>query len=164
MNLMDRRDSIIKAFAGYYYGHLVPLSFCGSGGGWSDWANLVRRFSESLQHPKNRLKYNMQQEIESLQNGMVEFSKNIHTSRFFPVVPHFREKFFYKFKNLCVELSWTISTKLASFLLGDCVEKNDSMVPLINEQDAPLEQEVRIKNVHSEYLFKTYEILSGKIG
>lgn len=160
MNLEDRSDVIVKVFARYLYGHLMPLSFdCG---GWNDWANLVRRFAESLQHPKNRLKYDIQHEIERLQDEMVDFSKTVHTSRFFPVVPHFKEKLYYRFKDLCDELSWTMSTKLLKFLIPDHIEQNNLITSDIKEQITVSSEDAQLKNVESKYLFKTYELLSGK--
>ena len=163
MNLEDRRDSIVKVFARYLYAHLyVPLSFDASRGGWDDWANLVRRFAESLQHPKNRQKYDMQHEIERLQDEMVDFSKTVHISRFFPVVPRYKEKLYYRIKDLCDELSWTMSTKLFKFLYTDHVEQKNVITSNIKEQ-ITMSEDAQLKNVESEYLFKTYEILSGNI-
>ena len=97
----------------------------------------------------------MEHEIESLQDGIVDFCKNIHTARFFPVVPHFRVKLFFRLKELCVELSWTISATLCNFLLGEHVEDSTSLMMLRND-DA-------FDYVQTEYLFKTYEILRGNV-
>ena len=96
----------------------------------------------------------MEHEIESLQDGIVEYCKNNHTARFFPVVPHFRVKLFHRFKELCVELSWTISATLCNFLLGGNVEDNNLMTTPIDDA---------FDYVQTEYLFKTYEVLCGKV-
>ena len=163
MNFEDRRNSIVKVFANYLYGHLVPLSFDASGGGWTDWANLVRHFAESLQHPKNKLKYDTKQEIERLQDEMADFSETVHTSRFFPVVPYFKEKLYYSMKDLYEELNWNMSTKLIKFLLKDQLQHEHSLDSCDIKKQITISKEAHLKNVESEYLFKTYEILSGNL-
>ena len=76
MNIEDKRDCRVKVFARYLYGHIIPSTFNTSNGGWCDWANLVRRFADFLEHPKNIKSYDMQNEIERRQEELVEFSKN----------------------------------------------------------------------------------------
>ena len=162
MNIEERRECIVKVFARYLYGHLLPLSFHASNGGWTDWANLVRRFSDSLQHPRNRQKYEFKSEIEKVQEEMVEFATKSHSSRVYPVVPHFKERLYHQLKALYVELSWTMSNKLITFLLEDKVEPITSRLTDPAESEGSLEDILMI-NEESEYLFKTYEILHGKV-
>ena len=162
MNIEERRECIVKVFARYLYGHLLPLSFHASTGGWTDWANLVRRLSDSLQHPRNRQNYDFKREIENLQEEMVDFATTTHTSRFYPVVPHFKEKLYHQVKALYDELSWTMSNKLIAFLLEDKVELITSGLSEKNKSDKNLEDALMI-NEESEYLFKTYEIVHGKV-
>ena len=162
MNIEDRRECIVKIFSKYLYGHLIPLSFHASNQGWSEWANLIRRFSESLQHPKNRQKYNMQNEIERLQNEIVYFATTSHKSRFFPVMPYFKEKLYHGIKELFDELWWTMSDKLIKFLLEDAVDRITKIPPILNDANEG-STDIKMTNKESEYLFKTYEILNGKV-
>ena len=157
MNIEDRRDCIVKVFARYLYGHLKPSSFHVSNGGWSDWANLVRRFAESLEHPKNKRNYDEHHEIERLQNEMVQYASTVHQSRFFPIEPYLKEKLYHKIKELFDDLNWTISAKFQYFMLYD---KDEKKIGKTNTE--PLFDVGQMLNEESEYLFKTYEILEGK--
>ena len=162
MNIEDRRDCIVKFFSKYLYGHLLPLSFHASNQGWSEWANLIRRFVDSLEHPKNKKHYNMQHEIERLQNEMVEFATTLHKSRFFPVMPYFKEKLYHGIRELFDELWWTMSDKLLKFLLEGNVDRITKMPSIINDATEG-SKDIQMINKESEYLFKTYEILNGKV-
>ena len=162
MNIEDKRDCIVKVFARYLYGHIIPSTFNTSNGGWCDWANLVRRFADFLEHPKNIKSYDMQNEIERLQEELVDFSKNTHKSRCFPVVPCLKEKLYYRIKELFEEINWTISSKFLNFLLEDNVEEisRRASTARINSDTSDI---VELVNSESEYLFKTYEILQGML-
>ena len=162
MNIEDRRECIVKVFARYLYGHLLPLSFSASNGGWTDWANLVRRLSDSLQHPRNMKKYDYKSEMEKVQNEMVDFATESHSSRTYPVVPFFKERLYHKVKELFDELSWTMTNKLTKFLLEDKVDDVTRILSNGNENAKDIE-DVQLVNVDSEYLFKTYEIVHGKV-
>ena len=162
MNIEDRRNCIVKVFSRYLYGHLLPLSFHASNGGWSEWANLIRRFSDSLEHPKNKKHHNMKDEIERLQNDMVEYATTLHKSRCFPVMPYFKERLFHLIKELFDEIWWVISPKLIKFLLEDNVDRITTTISTIKDENKSLKPAEMI-NKESEYLFKTYEILDGKV-
>ena len=161
MNLSDRKEAIIRCFARYYYGHLEPISFDGLQGGWSDWASLIRRFAESIVNPRKEVEFDVRYEIEKLQNDIVHYATTIHQSRFFPVVPCFKEKLFSKLKELFAEVGWVISSKLCDFLLT-------ANVNAVLDKEAEVETHTQHKEKNdigdgqSEYVFKTYEILSGK--
>ena len=162
MNIEERRECIVKVFARYLYGHLLPLSFSASNGGWTDWANLVRRFTDSLQHPRNLKKYDFRNEVEKTQEEMVDYATISHSSRCYPVVPYFKERLYHRLKDLFEEVSWTMSNKFVTFLLEDKVEVVTKMLPNKNESTDDYE-DIQMVNVESEYLFKTYEILHGKV-
>ena len=162
MNIDDRRECIVKVFSRYLYGHLLPLSFSASNGGWTDWANLVRRFSDSLQHPRNIKKYDFKSEIEKIQEEMVDFATTSHSSRSYPVVPYFKERLYHRLRNLFEEVSWPMSNKLITYLLEDKVDAVTRALSNKNESSEDYE-DVQMINVESEYLFKTYEILHGKV-
>ena len=162
MNIEDRRECIVKVFSRYLYGHLLPLSFSASNGGWTDWANLVRRLSDSLQHPRNMKKYDYKSEMEKVQEEMVDFAMENHSSRTYPVVPYFKERLYHKVKELFDELSWTMTNKLTKFLLEDKVEDVTRILSNGNEYTKDIE-DIQLVNVDSEYLFKTYEIVHGKV-
>ena len=162
MNIDDKRDCIVKVFARYLYGHIIPSTFNTSNGGWCDWANLVRRFADFLEHPKNIKSYDMLNEIERLQEELVDFSKNTHKSRYFPVVPCLKEKLYYRIKELFEELNWTISSKFLHFLLEDNVEEigRKASIARINSDTS---DNIELVNSETEFLFKTYEILQGML-
>ena len=162
MNIEDKRDCIVKVFARYLYGHIIPSTFNTSNGGWCDWANLVRRFADFLEHPKNIKYYDMPNEIERLQEELVDFSKNTHKSRYFPVVPCLKEKLYYRIKELFEELNWTISSKFLHFLLEDNVEEisRRASIARINSDTS---DNIELVNSETEFLFKTYEILQGML-
>ena len=162
MNIEDKRDCIVKVFARYLYGHIIPSTFNTSNGGWCDWANLVRRFADFLEHPKNIKYYDMPNEIERLQEELVDFSKNTHKSRYFPVVPCLKEKLYYRIKELFEELNWTISSKFLHFLLEDNVEEisRRNSIARINSDTS---DNIELVNSETEFLFKTYEILQGML-
>ena len=162
MNIDDKRDCIVKVFARYLYGHIIPSTFNTSNGGWCDWANLVRRFADFLEHPKNIKSYDMLNEIERLQEELVDFSKNTHKSRCFPVVPCLKEKLYYRIKELFKELNWTISSKFLHFLLEDNVEEisRRASIARINSDTS---DNIELVNSETEFLFKTYEILQGML-
>ena len=100
--------------------------------------------------------------LEKVQEEMVEFATKSHSSRVYPVVPHFKERLYHQLKGLYVELSWTMSNKLIIFLLEDKVEPITSMLTDPAESEGSLE-DILMVNEESEYLFKTYEILHGKV-
>ena len=162
MNIEDKRDCIVKVFARYLYGHIIPSTFNTSNGGWCDWANLVRRFADFLEHPKNIKSYDMQNEIKRLQDELVDFSINTHKSRCFPVVPCLKEKLYYRIKELFEELNWTISSKFLHFLLEDNVEEigRKASIARINSDTS---DNIELVNSETEFLFKTYEILQGML-
>ena len=162
MNIDDKRDCIVKVFARYLYGHIIPSTFNTSNGGWCDWANLVRRFADFLEHPKNIKYYDIPNEIERLQEELVDFSKNTHKSRYFPVVPCLKEKLYYRIKELFEELNWTISSKFLHFLLEDNVEEigRKASIARINSDTS---DNIELVNSETEFLFKTYEILQGML-
>ena len=160
MNIEDRRECIVKVFSRYLYGHLLPSSFHSSNGGWIEWANLIRRFADSLEHPKHKQHYDARNEIERLQCEMVDFATKLHTSRLFPVVPYFKEKLYHQIKSLFEEIYWTMSQKLIMFLLQNNFEKITATKCSTNETPES-SQDLNITTTESEYLFKTYEILQG---